>query len=130
MALKLVKVGTTDEFSFGDESDPIINSVTLDGSGGTKVSNELQIDLYADSGFYIDPISLEVVSPDAGIVYQCSLDGVNFYDINPFILPVVDAVSTPQRIPLYLRVVVDNDGTVSAGSYTNPDLKLIATQIE
>jgi hypothetical protein len=130
MALKLVKVGTTDEFSFGDESDPIINSVTLDGSGGTKVSNELQIDLYADSGFYIDPISLEVVSPDAGIVYQCSLNGVDFYDINPFILPIVDAVSTPQRIPLYLRVVVDNDGTVSAGSYTNPDLKLIATQIE
>lgn len=130
MALKLVKAGTTDEFSFGDESDPIINSVTLDGSGGTEVSNELQIDLYADSGFYIDPISLEVVSPDAGIVYQCSLNGVDFYDINPFILPVVDAVSTPQRIPLYLRVVVDNDGTVSAGSYTNPDLKLIATQIE
>jgi hypothetical protein len=129
MALKLVKVGTTDEFSFGDESDPIINSVTLDGSGGTEISNELQIDLYADSGSYED-ISLEIVSPDAGIVYQGSLTGVDFDDINSLIIPTVDAVSTPQRIPLYLRVVVDNDGTVSAGSYTNPDLKLIATQIE
>jgi hypothetical protein len=129
MALKLVKVGTTDEFSFGDESDPIINSVILDGSGGTEISNELQIDLYADSGSYED-ISLEIVSPDAGIVYQGSLTGVDFDDINSLIIPTVDAVSTPQRIPLYLRVVVDNDGTVSAGSYTNPDLKLIATQIE
>jgi hypothetical protein len=129
MALKLVKVGTTDEFSFGDESDPIINSVTLDGSGGTEISNELQIDLYADSGSYED-ISLEIVSPDAGIVYQGSLTGVDFDDINSLIIPTVDAVSTPQRIPLYLRVVVDNDGTVTGGSYTNPDLKLIATQIE
>lgn len=129
MALKLVKVGTTDEFSFGDESDPIINSVTLDGSGGTEISNELQIDLYADSGSYED-ISLEIVSPDAGIVYQGSLTGVDFDDINSLIIPTVDAVSTPQRIPLYLRVVVNNDGTVTGGSYTNPDLKLIATQIE
>jgi hypothetical protein len=129
MALKLVKVGTTDEFSFGDGSDPIINSVTLDGSGGTEISNELQIDLYADSGSYED-ISLEIVSPDAGIVYQGSLTGVDFDDINSLIIPTVDAVSTPQRIPLYLRVVVDNDGTVTGGSYTNPDLKLTATQIE
>jgi hypothetical protein len=129
MALKLVKVGTTDEFSFGDGSDPIINSVTLDGSGGTEISNELQIDLYADSGSYED-ISLEVVSPDAGIVYQGSLTGFDFDDINSLIIPTVDAGSAPQRIPLYLRVVVDNDGTVTGGSYTNPDLKLTATQIE
>jgi hypothetical protein len=129
MALKLVKVGTTDEFSFGDGSDPIINSVTLDGSGGTEVSDELQIDLYADSGSYED-ISLEVVSPDAGIVYQGSLNGVDFDDINSLIISNVDAGSAPQRITFYLRVAVDNDGTVSAGSYTNPDLKLTATQIE
>lgn len=127
MALILVKKGTTDEFSIGTEADALINSVLLDGSGGTVTSIAINAELYATDKEY-ESIALSIVLEQAEQDYQLSLNGTNWFD--SLSVPNMDASSAPVRTDIYVRVVVVNDETFSAAWYRTPNLRVQANGIQ
>lgn len=122
--LKIAKNNTPayDYLSEGDGSDPASVSGVLDGQGGTVDSAVLTLYLIATTFRYTN-ISLAVdANEDAGIDWKISLDNVNFFDsVTP---NDMDALGGDQVLPIYLKAVVNNDGSVPTGVFTNPDINL------
>jgi hypothetical protein len=126
--LQLVKKNTTDPFSTGDGSDPIVTDMSpLDDSGtpATIESEVLNVEILATDYEY-STILLEIISEEAGIDYKLSLDNVSFVDT--LTVPDIDASGADQRVDVYIKTVVANDGSVSAGSYAAPDIRLTRTE--
>jgi hypothetical protein len=137
MSLTLVKQGTTDEFSFdGSGSDPVSLAATLNDTGGTLDSNVVTAELLATTHAYTD-ITLDISSEDAGIDFKLSLDGVNYHDdldsspsgdLAAGTIPEPDASGGDVRQTVYIKAVIDNDGTVSANTYEDAQVSLAFTE--
>jgi len=129
MGLQLVKKGTTDEFSFdGSGSDPVdVGTVNLDDTGTppTVDSSIVNVEILATTFDYTG-LGMSIVTEEAGVDYQLSLDGVVFTDT---ISPIdMDATGADVRQDVWIMTVVDNDGSVAAGDHTGADVRLVATE--
>lgn len=138
MALILVKNGTSDEFSLGDELDPVVNAVTLDddSSPATVDSDSVNFEIKASTYNYTG-IALSVTSEEAGIDYKLSLNNTDWHDsltggasddlVNG-VIGDMDATGGDVTKDVYIKAVVDNDGSVSSGNHATPNLQLTATE--
>ncbi len=127
MSLKLAKnnAPTYDYYSEGDGTDPVSVSVTLDNSGGTSDTDVVTAYLIATTYNYTG-ITVQPVSEETGVDWKVSLDNSNWYDsVNP---TDMDATGGDQNTTIYLKAVVNNDGTVSTGNYTAADVQITATE--
>ena len=132
MAITLVKKGTTDEFSFdGSGSDRInFGNVTLDDTGTPPEieSTPLNVEILATTYLY-DNVDLTIQSEQAGVDMKLSLDNSTWFDaLTSVQIGDIDATGSDQRVDIYVKAEVANDGTVSAGSITAPDIRLTATE--
>jgi hypothetical protein len=137
MALKLVKKGTTDEFSFGDNADPItFQNVGIDNSGDppTIESSVLNVELLATASVYRP--AFNILSEETGIDYKLSLDNSNWFDALTYgtggdaagEINEIDASGGDVRKDIYIKVVVSNDGSVSYGNKTAAGVNLIPNE--
>lgn len=125
--LQVVKYGTTDEFGteFDFPADPIPNQITVDYSGGSLYSNIVHAELRASLPKIYTNIQLQVISQEAGRVYEASLDGVDYDLLSTGIsFPDMDSTGGELRQDVYFRISVDNDGTVTPGIYDTPKIRL------
>jgi hypothetical protein len=137
MSLQLVKKSTTDEFSTGGGADPVSQSVTLDQSGGTVDSTVINAELLATAKQYTD-IELSITSEVAGMDYKLSLNGSAWFDALTSgsggaaagEIADIDASGSDQRTDIYIKVVCANDGSLSAGNFTAPNIQLTATGVD
>jgi hypothetical protein len=138
MAFQLVKTGTTDAISTGDGTDPwSISGVTLNQSGtpATIDSSPVQAELLAQTYLY-SGISMQLISEAAGIDYKLSLDNTNWFDALTSgaggdaagEIADMDATGSDVRKTVYMKVVVANDGSVTAGTKTAPDIRITRTE--
>lgn len=112
----------------GGIGTPITKSIQLDSTGGTEITAAKTFYVVATE-FYYDSISLEVVTPEAGITYELSLNNATW--VSPLSISDLNALATPQSTPVYIRTIVVNDGTASqpvTGSYTGTDIRLVAVE--
>ena len=127
MSLKLAKNNTSpyDYYSEGDNSDPATQSVVLDNIGGTKDTNVLTAYLIATQWNYTG-ITVTAENEETGIDIKFSLDNSTWADsVNP---ADMNALSSDQNIPIYIKAVVNNDGTVDTGKYIQAKIKTTATE--
>ena len=140
MSLQLVKHDTTDEYSYGGAGDdPVPNTVTLDDSSSpaTEDTNVLELDIRATTYEYTG-IALSIVNEDTGVDYKLSLDNINWFDtlssgsggLDIGEIPDMDATEGVVVQNVYIKSVVDNDGSVTAGTKTTPKLRLESTEIQ
>jgi hypothetical protein len=137
MSLILVKQGTTDEFSFDDSgSDPVSLAATLTDEGTTVDTNVVIAELLATTYAYTD-ITVDIPSEDTGIDFKFSLDDVNWYDnlnsspsgnLPAGTIPEPDATGGDVRQTVYIKAVVDNDGTVPTDLYEDAQVQLSFTE--
>jgi len=124
MALELVKNGTSDEYSYGGAgTDPVTNSTTLDdtGSPATEDSNTVTAQLRATTYEYTG-ISITPADEYTGIVKKLSLDNSNWFDALTSgtggaaagEIADMDATGGTQTTTVYIKDVVDNDGSVDS----------------
>lgn len=113
-----------DYLSEGDGSNPAASSATVNGTGGTSIGTVLILYLIATTYNYTG-LSVTPVNETAGINWQVSLNGSAWAEsVNP---GDMDARAGDQVTTLYLRPVVDNDGSVGVGTYTACDIEVAAT---
>lgn len=136
MSLRIAKDNTTpyDYYSDGDGSDPISVAATLDGSGSPAtitVSPITDMFLVAEDetgniGTYTN-ISIALVNEETGINWEVSANGVDSWgeSISP---ADMDVSATDKTLKIYLRAVINNDGSVLTANYAVPDLKITATE--
>lgn len=127
MSLKLSKnnAPTYQYYSTGDGSDPVTVSATLDNAGGTVNSSTVTAYLVATTYKYTG-ISMTVINEQAGIDWKLSLNNSTWLDtITPADL---NALSADVNCPIYIRGVVNNNGTVTTGIYTTPDIQISSTE--
>lgn len=127
MSLKLSKtaVPTYDYLSSSTSLNPASSSVTLDNVGGTKNGGTANLYLVATTYRY-SGISITTVNEQAGIDWKLSLDNSTWLDtITP---SDMNALSADAVIPVYVRPVVNNNGTVSTGKYQAPDISVSYTE--
>lgn len=113
--------------SDGGGSVPIPVSVTLDNTGGTTTSAEVEIFVVAQTHAY-SGISVTCINEtDTGIDYEISLtSGTGFANtVSP---SDMDASSSDQTTSIFVRAVFANDGTISTGDYTAADINLAGTE--
>jgi len=136
MALQLVKNGTSDDFSFGGAGDdPISKSVNLDDTGGTINTNTVTAQLRATTWDYTN-ISMSIQSEESGLDYKLSLDNTNWHDSLASgnggdaagQIANIDATGGTQTKTVYIRAVVNNNGTVTAGQKTAAKVRLNFTE--
>jgi|AVFP01.1.fsa_nt_gi hypothetical protein len=139
MSIRLVRPGTTDEFSFGgDGSDPLTLAAQLDDSGTppTIDSNIYSAELLATQYSYTD-IEIDVGDEDTGIDIQYSLDNINWHDdidsspagdLARGTIPEPDASGGDIRIPVYIKASVNNDGSVATDLYEDATIDVTATE--
>lgn len=127
MSLKIAKNNAPayDYISEGDGSDPATISATLNNQGGTLDSNVLTYYLVATT-FNYTGISVQPITENAGIDWKVSLNNVNWFDsVSP---ANMDARVTDQVTTIYLKAVVNNNGTVATGNYTSADVRVASTE--
>lgn len=126
MSLKLAKnnVAPYDYYSESDGTDPAEVSVSLTNLGGT-VNGNVSTHLVATEFRYSD-IVLSFANEATGMDWKMSADGVNYYET--LLVNEMDARTLGLTTPIYLRCVVANDGTVTTGLYTLPDLVIAAVE--
>lgn len=126
--LKLAKNNAPayDTYSEGDGTDPVLPTPpTLDGSGGTVTTAVVTAYLVATQ-FRYTGITVAPVSEQAGINWQVSLDNAAWAES---VAPAdMNALAADVVIPLYLRAVVANDGSVPTGVYVGADINIAATE--
>jgi hypothetical protein len=137
MAITLVKKGTTDEFSFGDNSDPItFQNVNIDNSGDppTIESPILNVELLSTENIY-HPV-LSIISEETGIDYKLSLDNSNWFDALSYgtggdaagEINEIDASGDDVRKDIYIKIIIANNGSVSTGNKTAAKVNLIENE--
>jgi Leucine-rich repeat (LRR) protein len=135
MSLHLVKKGTLDEYSSGDNTDPIqFEPVSLNQIEVPPVveSNTQVLELLAVEESHVD-ITLEFLNEEAEIDYKLSLDNLNWHDEIVYgeggdvagEISNLDATSGDIRKDIYIKAEVNNDGSVSAGVKTNTKISLL-----
>ena len=136
MALQLVKNSTTDEYSFdGAGDDPISKTVNLDDTGGTEDSSIVTAQIRATTYSYTG-ISMSIQSEESGIDYKLSLNNTNFFDSLTSgnggdavgEIADIDATAEVQTKTVYVKAVVANDGSVTAGDKTAAKVRLTGTE--
>jgi hypothetical protein len=136
MALQLVKNSTTDEYSFGGANDdPVSLSVNLDDTGGTEDSSTVTAQIRATTYLYTG-IAMSIQSEESGIDYKLSLNNTNFFDSLTSgsggdaagEIADIDATSGAQTKTVYIKSVVNNNGTVTAGNKTGAKVRLTGTE--
>lgn len=130
MSLTLVKKSTTDEFSIGDGTDPIdLGTVNLDDTSTppTVESTVLNFEILASTYDYTG-LGLAIISEDTGIDFQLSITSAvaGFADS---VTPIdMDATGGDVLQDIWVKVIADNDGSVSAGDHAVPDIRLTGTE--
>ena len=138
MSFELVKKGTTDQFSTGSGNDPVSNEVTLNDTGTpvTIDSDVVNVELFAQDYLYTS-ISMQLINEETGIDYQLSLDNSNWFNLlssgsvnddSAGIIGDLNASGSFLRKDVYVKSVNSNDGTVSIGNHTIPDLQINFTE--
>jgi len=128
--LKLAKNNTPvyDYYSNGDGSDPVSISATLDNAGGTVNTATITAYLIATTYNYTG-ISMSVSNEQTGIDWKLSVDNATWLDaLTSTQLPAMNATSTDQVKTVYIRGVINNNGTVATGTYTTPDIQVAYTE--
>ena len=124
MALILVEKGTATEYSIGTGITPLdVGTVNLDDSGTptTEESTPLNFEILA-STFNYTSLGLTLVNEETGINYELSLDNISYLDT---VVPIdMDATGADVRQDIWLKAIVDNDGSVAAGDHAVPDVRL------
>lgn len=127
MSLGLAKNSTPayDYYSSSDGSDPLSSSVTLTNAGGTTNGGTVTAYLIATTYRYTG-ITLTVSGEQAGIDWKLSLDNSTWLDsVNP---DDMNALTDDVAIPIYIRAVVNNNGTVNTGLYSAPNITFTSTE--
>lgn len=110
--------------SEGDGSNPAASAATVNGTGGTSIGTVLLLYLIATTYNYTG-ISVTPVNEEAGVNWQVSLNGSAWAEtVSP---ADMDARAGDQVIAIYLRPVVNNDGSVPVGTYTACNIEVAAT---
>lgn len=125
--LKLAKNNAPayDYYSEGDGSDPISAAVVLDGSGGTVESAVVTAYLVATNYRYTG-ITVTPVNEETGVDWKVSLDNAAWGEsVNP---ADMNALAADQAIPVYLKAVIANDGSVPTSIKTGADIEITATE--
>jgi len=131
MSLLLSKTDTDpyDYISTGDASNPIEAAVTLDGTGSPAEVASPQVDLFlvAVDFNYTGITVAPVQETDAGINWQISLDGGSTWEetISP---SDMDATGGDVVLPVSLRYLATNDGSIPTGSYSAAKVRISATE--
>ena len=111
--------------SQGSGSNPVDVSVTLDNTGGTTDSTVKTIYLVATTYTY-SSITLSFTTEDSGIDWVVSLDNSTFTDtVEP---PTLDASGGTVYDTIYYKAIVNNNSTVTTGTYTSPDARIVSTE--
>ena len=121
----------TDEVQFNGAGTPIQKTVTLDGAGGTVLTDTKIFYLQANGGMYYENIVLALQGEVAGRDWELSLDGTTW--LNTIEPADMDTTSEPQTTTFYIRCTVTNDGgndQPGTGTYTEVDVRLTATELE
>ena len=121
----------TDEVQFNGAGTPVQKNVTLDGTGGTEVTDTKTFYLQADGGMYYENISLALQGEVAGRDWELSLNETTW--LNTIEPADMDATSEDQTTPFYIRCTVTNDGgedQPETDVYTEVDVRLTATELE
>lgn len=117
--------GTVTWQCLGLTTDLIAMGSTLTNAGGTLNSDTINASLVASTYNYTD-ISITVINEQTGIDWKLSLDGSTWLDtIEP---SDMNALSANVVIPVYVRYVVNNNGTVPTGVYSTPDIRITSTE--
>jgi hypothetical protein len=127
MSLKLSKTATPayDYYSEGDGTDPVSVTATCTGAGGTIDSTTVTAYLIATTFKYTD-IELSVVNEQTGIDWKLSLNNSTWANtIEP---SDMNALSADTSTTVYIKGVVTNDGTVTTGIYTTPDIQISSVE--
>jgi hypothetical protein len=130
MSMILVKKGTSDEFSIGDGSDPIdVGAVNLDDTNSptTEESTVLNFEILASTYNYT-ALGMSILNEDTGINYELSITSAvaGFSDT---VTPIdMDATGGDVRQDIWVKTIVDNDGSVAAGAKAVPDIQLTGTE--
>jgi len=140
MAITLVKNGGSDEYSIGTGLDPITLAASLDDTStpATEDSDTETAQIRCTTYEYQD-IALSIqTETDTGVDYKLSLDNTNWFDELTSgaggdaagEIDDIDATSGTVTKTVYIKAVVDNDGTASAGLNDNAKVRLTATEIQ
>lgn len=130
MSLKLAKNNTPsyDYYSEGDGSDPVSISATLNNTGGTVNTATITAYLIATTYNYTG-ISMSVLNEQTGIDWKLSVDNATWLDaLTSTQLPAMNATTADQVKTIYIRGVINNNGTVATGTYTAPDIQVAYTE--
>jgi hypothetical protein len=127
MALRLVKKGTTDEFSQDTMyTDPVLlNPVSLNNQGGKAYSTPIEVELLADNGKEYSDITLSNGTGE----FEFSLNEV-FWESGVLSVPDIDASQSDQRVSIYLRFAQFNDGTYTDAFILSDLVILNATETD
>lgn len=116
---------TYNYLSSGTGLNPASSSVSLDNLGGTKDGAVATLYLVATT-FNYTGISVSIVNEQTGIDWKLSLNGSTWLDT---IVPSnMNALAADVVTPIYVKPVVNNNGTVSTGLYTTPDISVTYTE--
>ena len=127
MSLGLAKNNTPvyDYYSTSDGSDPVSASALLTNAGGTVNSATVTAYLIATT-FRYTGITVGLSGEQAGIDWKLSLDNSTWADsVNP---SDMNALVSDVAIPIYIRAVVNNNGTVNTGLYSAPNITFSSTE--
>ena len=127
MSLGLAKNNTPvyDYYSTSDGSDPVSASALLTNAGGTVNSATVTAYLIATT-FRYTGITVGLSGEQAGIDWKLSLDNSTWADsVNP---SDMNALVSDVAIPIYIRAVVNNNGTVNTGLYSAPNITWSSTE--
>ena len=137
MAIILVKNGTADEYSYGDGTDPIsfTDTLTDSGSPSTIDSSIVHTQIKASTYLYSN-IAVTIVNEQTGMDYKLSLNQTNWFDSltsgaggdTVGQIANMDGTTGDKTEDVYIKCVVANDGSVSSGTKTTPDVRLAWTE--
>lgn len=118
-------IDSYDPLSQGDNTDPLVAAVLLDGAGGTKESTVSQMYLVATLKKYT-AIFVEVINDSSSIDWKLSLDNSTWTDsVSP---SDMNALTTDQITSIYFKCVVLNDGSVGSQTFTTPKIRIEAVE--
>ena len=129
MSLQLSSTDTSPYafFSVGTGATPVTMSETLDQTGGTETSAEVEVFIVAEDYSYTGITATCVNETDTGIDLEISLtSGTGFANtVSP---SDMDASSADVVTSLFVRAVSSNDGTLTTNDYTAANINVSGTE--
>jgi hypothetical protein len=124
---------TPDAYSIGDNTDPIVVALLLDGteipatvtaSPATALYVWANDDTTAVGSYTL--IEAEITGTDTGITWELSTDQSTW--ATSIKLADMDVSTTHQAIQIYARATALNDGTVATNNYVAAKVKITAVE--